>query len=229
MPIIWPKYPSISTTDKDCTHIAMLGIQDYASTLEQMRSFTRNRDAQTPDQIWLLEHPPIYTRGRSSTEQDILSELPYPIVDTDRGGQITYHGPGQLIVYYLIDTRRLVHINLRGLIDDIEHTILAILSSFKISANTDSKARGVYVAKQKIASIGLRSTKQGTYHGFALNVCAELAPFTHINPCGRRQKMVNIQQLSDQVVADVVTQSHKILADSKLLKQRLFQLSSSVL
>ena len=227
MSLSWPKPAKITSGCAAKTHIAYLGQVDYNTTLTAMQSYTRDRDADSADQIWLVEHPGVYTRGRSSADTDILRDLPYPLVDTDRGGQITYHGLGQLVVYYLIDLNRLEHLNLRSLIDDIEVTIQNILKHYNLVSYSDAQARGVYVDTGKIASIGLRYTKRGTYHGFALNVCPDLTPFDNINPCGRAQKMVSIQQLTHQDVHDVIEVTYDALLASCLLAGRSVQISAS--
>ena len=174
--------------------ITQLGIQPYEKTLLAMQKFSQHRQTDDPDQIWILEHPSIYTRGILSKENDIKETLPYPIVNTDRGGQITYHGPGQIICYFLI------HITnnkaLIPLLETIEKTLLNILKKLQIPANRDSKNRGIYVNNKKIASIGLRIKNHSSYHGFALNHNMNLSPFESINPCGKAQKMT---QISDYV------------------------------
>ncbi len=226
MSLLWPDLPCITSCPCGSTHVAYLGSVEYSATLQAMQHYTQNRGEDSADQIWFVEHPSVYTRGRSSSSKDILHDLPYPIVDTDRGGQITYHGPGQLVVYYLIDINRLAHIQLRGLIDDIESTIRTVLAYYQLTSYSDAQARGVYVDDGKIASIGLRYTKRGTYHGFALNACLDLSPFTHINPCGRAQKMVSIQQLSHQDMSHVIPVTYDALQSSDLLTKRSLQLSS---
>lgn len=227
MLLSWPTPAKITSGCAARTHIAYLGLVDYATTLAAMQRYTQERNADSADQIWLVEHPGVYTRGRSSAATDILRDLPYPLVDTDRGGQITYHGPGQLVVYYLIDLNRLEHLNLRGLIDDIEVTVQNILKHYHLASYCDAQARGVYVDTGKIASIGLRYTKRGTYHGFALNVCPDLTPFDNINPCGRTQKMVCIQQLTHQDVHDVIAVTYDALLACRLLTGRTVQISAS--
>lgn len=170
--------------------ISKLGIQPYEKTLLAMQKFSQNRQKDDPDQIWILEHPSIYTRGILSKENDIKEKLPHPIVDTDRGGQITYHGPGQIICYFLI---HIAHSKaLIPLLETIENTLLNILEKLHIPANKDSKNRGIYVNNKKIASIGLRIKNHSSYHGFALNHDMNLGPFESINPCGKAQQMTQI-------------------------------------
>ena len=218
MALTWT-YPLSTLHNFDC-QIALMGRKSYAETFSLMQNFTKRRNRDSVDQIWLVEHEPIYTRGKISKDSDILGRLPYAIVDTDRGGQITYHGPGQLVCYYLIDLKRLAHVNLRSLIHDIENTVIRILSAYSITAHGDLSARGVYVQNSKIASIGLRATSQGTYHGFALNVNVDMSPFTLINPCGKAQKMVNIHMLSSDSLDDIIVDSLQAIKESVLLSNR---------
>ena len=174
--------------------ISELGMQPYEKTLLAMQNFSQYRQKDDPDQIWILEHPSIYTRGVLSKANDIKGTLPYPIIDTDRGGQITYHGPGQIICYFLI---HIAHNKaLIPLLETIENTLLNILRSLDIQALADSKNRGIYVDNKKIASIGLRIKNHSSYHGFALNHNMNLRPFESINPCGQAQKMT---QISDYI------------------------------
>lgn len=160
-----------------------LGQQDFASTWQHMRAFTDQRDANTPDEIWLLEHPAVFTLGQAGKPEHILAAGDIPIVKTDRGGQVTYHGLGQLVGYCLLDLKRL-GIGVRELVEGIEDVIVATLHSYDIPARADREAHGVYVGEKKIASLGLRVRKGCSYHGFALNRDMDLEPFTRINPCG---------------------------------------------
>lgn len=148
-----------------------------------MQRFTDSRTAETPDEFWFLEHPSVYTQGVKGKPEHLLDAGDIPVVQIDRGGQITYHGPGQLVVYTLLDLRRL-GIGPRGLVQRIEQAIIACLAGYGISAQTRERAPGVFVADRKIASLGLRVRRGCSFHGLALNVNAELEPFTRINPCG---------------------------------------------
>jgi lipoyl(octanoyl) transferase len=160
-----------------------LGLKPYLSTWEKMKAFTLTRDEQTADELWLLEHPPVYTQGQAGKSEHILNPNLIPVVQTDRGGQVTYHGPGQLVAYVLMDIRR-KHLGIRSLVSQLEQLLINLLSQLNIRAAIRCGAPGVYVDEQKIASIGLRVKNGCTYHGIALNVAMNLSPFCGINPCG---------------------------------------------
>lgn len=184
--------------------IYFLGQVEYAPTLEAMKAFTDARDDTTPDEIWVLEHPPVYTLGLAGkTEHLLRSDLPIPVVRTDRGGQVTYHGPGQLVVYPLIDFKRM-HIGVRELVRRLEQTVIDTLAEYGIRANGDVNAPGVYVAEAKVASLGLRIKHGAVYHGLSLNVDMDLTPFGWINPCGYPD--LRVTQLKDLGVNDSVQQ-----------------------
>ncbi|STX29091.1 lipoyl(octanoyl) transferase [Legionella beliardensis] len=163
--------------------IRQLGQQDYLSTWEQMRQFTLDRTRQTQDECWLLEHPAVYTQGQAGKAEHIINPGHIPIIQTDRGGQVTYHGPGQLVAYILIDLNRR-NLGIRTLVLQLEQLLISLLATYNITALTREKAPGVYVLDKKIASIGLRVKNGCTYHGIALNVDMDLTPFAGINPCG---------------------------------------------
>jgi len=163
--------------------IRHLGLQPYQKIYLQMQSFQAQRNAQTPDEIWLLEHEPVYTLGRNGKLKHILNSATIPVVHIDRGGQVTYHAPGQLIVYTMIDLKR-AHIGIKQWVNHLENTVIRLLGQYEIHANSDSKAPGVYVNGAKIAAVGLRVSNGRCYHGLSLNVDMDLSPFEHINPCG---------------------------------------------
>ncbi len=163
--------------------VRFLGKQDYCATWHAMQQFTAERNAATPDEIWLLEHAPVFTQGQNGKAEHILQADTIPIVQTDRGGQVTYHGPGQLIAYTLIDIKRKAF-TIRQLVTKLEQAIIDLLAAYHIAATARRDAPGVYVAEKKICSIGLRVRRGCTYHGIAFNVAMDLNPFTHINPCG---------------------------------------------
>ena len=163
--------------------VRALGCQPYAHTWERMRAFTEARTPDTPDEIWWLEHDPVFTQGMKGRPEHVLAAGDIPVVQTDRGGQVTYHGPGQLVVYTLLDLRRL-HIGPRGLVTRLENAVVACLADHGIAAHPRRDAPGVYVGEAKIASLGLRVRRGCSYHGVALNVDMDLAPFSRINPCG---------------------------------------------
>lgn len=160
-----------------------LGLCDYHKIWLEMQNFTLNRDASTADEIWLLEHQKVFTQGMSGKAEHILDAKDIPVVQTDRGGQITYHGPGQLVGYILFDLRRL-KTGVKDFVNLIENTVMQLLADYKIQSGTRKDAPGVYILDNKICSIGLRIRRGCSYHGFALNVNNDLEPFTRINPCG---------------------------------------------
>ncbi|WP_289283400.1 MULTISPECIES: lipoyl(octanoyl) transferase LipB [unclassified Methylophaga] len=160
-----------------------LGLVDYQSTVNAMQSFTLERDAETEDELWLLEHHPVFTQGANGDPSHILMDSTIPIVTTDRGGQVTYHGPGQLVVYTLVDIRR-AKMGVRQMVTHLEQTVTNILAHYDIDAYARPDAPGVYVDEQKIASLGLRVKRGACYHGLSLNIDMDLVPFSYINPCG---------------------------------------------
>lgn len=160
-----------------------LGLADYSPTWEAMKAFTKARTPDTPDELWLLEHPPVFTLGQAGKPEHILDAGDIPVVKSDRGGQVTYHGPGQLTGYCLFDLKRL-DMGARAFVELIEDTLVDVLVEMDIPALADRDAHGVYVARKKIASLGLRISQGRSYHGFALNVNMDLEPFNRINPCG---------------------------------------------
>jgi len=160
-----------------------LGQVNYVKTLSRMRAFTDNRDATTADEVWLLEHPPVYTLGTNGDRSHLLDAGDIPVVQVDRGGQVTYHGPGQLVVYTLLDIAR-ARIGVRSLVCKLEQAVIATLARHSIAAIGSRAAPGVYVDGAKVASVGLRVRRGRCYHGLALNVTPDLEPFTRINPCG---------------------------------------------
>lgn len=160
-----------------------LGIRPYLQTWQDMQTFTDQRDADTPDEIWLLQHEAVYTQGQAGKAEHLLHQTDIPVVQSDRGGQITYHGPGQLIAYLLIDVRR-KGLGVRQLVTAMEQAVIALLARSGIEAVAKPDAPGVYVAGAKIASLGLRIRRGCSFHGLALNVNLDLTPFSHINPCG---------------------------------------------
>jgi lipoyl(octanoyl) transferase len=163
--------------------IRSLGTQSYSETWDAMKQFTDNRTDDTPDEIWILQHPPVYTQGQAGKPEHILNPGNIPVVQSDRGGQVTYHGPGQLIAYVLMDIKRR-NLGIRTLVCELERILIDVLGTFGVSAKTKPGAPGVYVDDKKIASIGLRVRKGCTYHGLALNINMDLKPFLGINPCG---------------------------------------------
>ena len=163
--------------------VRSLGRQPYTETWEAMKAFTANRDEGTTDELWCLEHPPVYTQGQAGKAEHILMPGDIPVVQVDRGGQVTYHGPGQLVIYLLINLSRR-KLGVRALVDDIEQAIVAALAGQGIEAAPRPDAPGVYVDGAKIASLGLRVRRGCSFHGLALNVAMDMEPFARINPCG---------------------------------------------
>ncbi|MEQ8517176.1 MAG: lipoyl(octanoyl) transferase LipB [Chromatocurvus sp.] len=160
-----------------------LGEVEYAAALARMRDFTRDRDHATPDELWLLQHPPVFTQGQAGRPEHLLATGAIPVIQVDRGGQVTYHGPGQWVVYLLVDLRRRPF-GVRVLVQRIEKAVVDTLQHYGIDAAPDAARPGVYVRGDKIASLGLRVRRGCSYHGMALNVDMELEPFLRINPCG---------------------------------------------
>jgi len=179
----------------DLLTIRWLGRQDYHTCWKAMQDFTQKRDGTTIDEIWLLEHDPVFTQGQNGKPEHVLNSGTIPIVQTDRGGQVTYHGPGQLMVYTLIDLRR-KQLNVRELVSLLEQSVIDLLAEYQIQAIAKREAPGVYVEQKKICSIGLRIKKGCSYHGIAFNVALDLEPFTRINPCGFTElKMTQLSEL----------------------------------
>ncbi len=163
--------------------VKKLGLADYEATLASMQDFTDRRDAATPDEIWLVEHPPVYTLGLNADPAHLLAPRSVPVVQVDRGGQVTYHGPGQLVVYTLIDLKR-SRLGIRDLVCALENSVIELVAGYGIEAMARREAPGVYVDGRKLASVGLRVRRGCSYHGLALNVAMDTEPFARINPCG---------------------------------------------
>lgn len=163
--------------------IRQLGLVEYVAVWQQMQAFTQQRSADTSDEIWLVQHPPVFTLGRNGKMEHVLAPGDIPVIPIDRGGQVTYHGPGQLVAYMLLDIRRKA-LGVRELVTAIEKSVIDLLAHYGITAVGDREAPGVYVAGRKIAALGLRISKGCTYHGLSLNVAMDLEPFQRINPCG---------------------------------------------
>jgi lipoyl(octanoyl) transferase len=161
----------------------VLGKVDYQETFESMKKITRERDDSAADQLWLLQHDPVFTQGISGKAEHLLSPGDIPVVQIDRGGQVTYHGPGQWVVYVLVDLRR-AQKKVRQLVTDLEQAVIELLKNYDITAAANPYAPGVYVDGRKIASLGLKVSRGCSYHGLALNVEMDLEPFARINPCG---------------------------------------------
>jgi lipoyl(octanoyl) transferase len=163
--------------------VRRLGRVDYEPTWRAMQDFTASRAPETPDELWIVEHPPVYTLGQAGKPEHILEDLGIPIVKIDRGGQVTYHGPGQVVIYLLLDLQRL-KIKVRELVTAIEQAVIDFLAVQGVAAERRAGAPGVYVGDAKIAALGLKIKNGCSYHGLALNVDMDLSPFAAINPCG---------------------------------------------
>lgn len=160
-----------------------LGLVEYEPTWRAMQRFTDQRGPETPDEVWFLEHPPVFTLGMNASPDHVLAPGDIPVVQIDRGGQVTYHGPGQLVVYPLVDLRR-AGLGVRDIVTALERSVIAYAAELGVTAECRKGAPGVYVDGRKLASIGIRVRRGASYHGIAVNVSADLQPFNRINPCG---------------------------------------------
>ena len=198
--------------------IKQLGTVDYLTTWQAMKEFTNERSAITQDEIWLLQHPPIYTQGLAGKPEHLLQSSRIDVIKTDRGGQITYHGPGQIIAYLLLDMRR-TKLGVRELVTRMENAVIDLLKDEHIQAENRLDAPGVYVNNAKIAALGLKIKKGYCYHGIALNVDMDLTPFSNINPCGYANLQVtqtknlgitdSIETISDKLIAQLTKQIYR--------------------
>ena len=186
-----------------------LGRQDYVPLWHKMQSFADERDESTPDEIWFCEHPPVFTLGLNASKEHLLAPGDIPVVQIDRGGQVTFHGPGQLMVYPLIDIRR-ANIGVRTLVTALEQSVVDLAAEYDVDAAARADAPGVYVEGDKLASVGLRIRRGSSFHGMALNVDVDLEPFTRINPCGYAElEMTDLHRLGVDLSLEEV--SEKIL------------------
>ena len=194
-----------------------LGEVDYVDTWQKMQAFTNSRQQNTADELWFLQHPPVYTLGKNGKAEHILNTTDIQLINADRGGQVTYHGPGQIVVYTLLDLKRL-NIGVRALVTLLERTIIELLADYGIDSNARREAPGVYVNNAKIAALGLRVRKGCCFHGLALNVDMDLAPFKQINPCGYEGLQVTqLKNLVDDVqITDVVDNLQQRLLNNLL-------------
>ncbi len=176
-------------------NVQALGVQNYRTMLERMRHFTDARTTDTADELWVLQHPPVYTLGQAGDKSHVLDAGAIDVVNTDRGGQVTYHGPGQLIVYLLVDLKR-GSLGVRTLVETMENAVIELLNGYGVEACSRRDAPGVYVSGKKIAALGLRVRRGCTFHGLSLNVDMDLTPFEGINPCG--YEGLAVTQLKDE-------------------------------
>lgn len=194
--------------------VKRLGRQDYEPVWKAMHDFTDQRTEETPDEVWLVEHNPVFTQGQAGKAEHLINTGDIPVVQSDRGGQVTYHGPGQLVAYFLINLRR-KKLGVRDLVTTIENLVINTLKAYNIDSAARPDAPGVYVDGKKICSLGLRIRKGCSFHGLALNVNMDLTPFLRINPCGYEgMKMVqvsqfggpdNVEAVEKQLIEELVT------------------------
>jgi len=191
--------------------VRRLGLMDYEPVWRAMQSFTDSRDASTPDELWLVQHPPVFTQGQAGRAEHLLAPGDIPVIQVDRGGQVTYHGPGQVVCYPLVDIGRL-QLGVRALVSGIEQAIINVLKSYGVDAQLVEGAPGVYIDGVKIASLGLRIRRGKSFHGLAFNVDMDLKPFQRINPCGYRGLQVtnlsaftpvSIEEVEDRLITEL--------------------------
>lgn len=199
-------------------HIRHYPLTNYTELWQSMRQFTDTRTPETNDEIWFVEHFPVYTQGQNGQTKHVLNAGAIPIIKTDRGGQVTYHGPGQLVAYVLLDLQRL-GISIRGLVTRLEQSVIHLLADYQLSATNRCDAPGVYVQDAKICSLGLRVRRGRCYHGLALNVDMDLTPFSGIHPCGYANMQVT--QMRNHV--EHVDFNQVKIAIEKHLTQSLFE------
>lgn len=177
---------------------------DWQSVSDAMHHYTDQRDDQSRDEIWLVEHPPVFTQGQAGKAEHLLMPGDIPVVQSDRGGQVTYHGPGQQVMYVLIDVKRR-KLGVRQLVTILEETVIATLAEFGVNARARADAPGVYIGEEKICSLGLRIRKGCSFHGLALNVAMDLSPFLRINPCGYAgMSMTQLKHFKPEVTTEQV-------------------------
>ena len=190
-------------------HIRKLGLMEYESVWRAMQEFTDNRNPDTPDEIWLVQHPGVFTLGQAGRPEHILAPGEIPVVQCDRGGQVTYHGPGQIVAYPLLDLRRL-GVGVRDLVKLIEEALIQTLDAYGVSAARTPGAPGIYVDGVKIAALGLRVRKGCSFHGLSFNIDMDLEPYQRINPCGFEN--LEVTQLSDFTTATVAEVEDRLVS-----------------
>jgi len=200
--------------------VKSLGVQPYAAVFDDMQRFTDTRTPKSADEIWVLQHSPVYTLGQAGDPKHILNAGNIPIVQSDRGGQVTYHGPGQIVVYPLLDLRR-YDLGVRSLVELLENVVILLLLEHGICANSRRDAPGVYVDSKKIAALGLRIRRSCSFHGLSLNVDMDLEPFNRINPCGYAG--LEVTQISNEIklssIASVSDRLVELLTEALAVKQ----------
>ena len=196
--------------------IKHLGLCDYQETWQQMSAFTDDRTPDTEDEIWLLQHPAVFTLGKNGKREHLLGTGDIPVVDSDRGGQVTYHGPGQLVAYVMIDIQR-QKTGVRQLVTHLEEAVIAMLQTYGIASRARDDAPGVYVGDAKIAALGLRVRHGKSFHGLSLNVDMDMEPFTRINPCGYAgMEVTQMKDLLPAVGMDEVTERLLVQLQNRL-------------
>ena len=194
--------------------VRKFGLADYEPVWREMQAFTDNRNESSVDELWLVQHPPVFTQGQAGKAEHVLAPGDIPVIQVDRGGQVTYHGPGQIVAYPLIDIRRR-GIGVKAFVCSIEEAIISVLAHYGVKGERISGAPGIYVNGDKIASLGLRVRRGCTFHGLAFNVNMDLEPFQRINPCGyaglqvtqlSAQAQVDLQEVESRLVAGLVQQ-----------------------
>lgn len=195
--------------------VRSLGLQDYEPLWRAMQRFTDKRNTATPDEIWFAEHPPVYTLGLNADRSHVLAPRDIPVIAVDRGGQVTYHGPGQLMVYPLIDLKR-NGVGVRGLVTALEQSVVDMLAEYNVAAVARADAPGVYVDGRKVASVGLRIRRGASFHGMALNIDVDVTPFAGINPCGFDDlEVINLRRLGVDASREIIQRS----VESHLLRR----------
>ena len=201
--------------------VRQLGEVDYQDSWQKMQDFTDTRQPDTVDELWFLQHPPVYTLGKNGKPEHVLNSADIPVINSDRGGQVTYHGPGQIVVYTLLDLKRL-NLGVRQLVTVLEQSIIDVLAAYGIDSKARSDAPGVYVNDAKIAALGLRVRRGCSFHGLALNVDMDLEPFSRINPCG--YEGLEVTQLKN-LLADVDIKNVSADLQQALLKNLNYEKS----
>ena len=192
-------------------NIRCFGLQEYSSVFENMCQYTQQRDLNSADEFWCLQHFPVFTLGANADQKHILKRTDIPVVQSDRGGQVTYHGPGQVIIYLMVDLKR-KDMGIKQLVEKIEQSVVSVLKQYNIVSQARAEAHGVYVNNAKIASLGLRVHRGSSYHGLALNVDMDLAPFSMINPCGFKDLAVT--QVKDHAESVAINELTKQLSEN---------------
>lgn len=189
--------------------VRQLGLMAYEPVWRAMQEFTDNRDASTADEVWLVQHPPVFTLGQAGRHEHVLAPGDIPVLETDRGGQVTYHGPGQIVAYPLLDIRRL-GLNVRELVCGIEESVIRVLKDYGVKGKRAAGAPGVYVDGVKIAALGLRVRRGCSFHGLAFNIDLDLEPYQRINPCGF--KGMEVTRLVDLCTAEIQEAQSRLIA-----------------